>query len=101
MAIYVYESVDQGQTWTSFGIPFTTLPQRVTGGVWEPEFAVDNAGELVMFYSDSSQYYPGTNSPGHNQMLMQVKNTTGTATGWSTPQETVASTDSTFRPGMI
>jgi hypothetical protein len=101
IAIYVYESVDQGQTWTRFGTPFTTLPQRVTGGVWEPEFAVDNAGELVMFYSDSSQYYPGTSNVGHNQMLMQVKNTSGTSTGWSSPQQTVASSDATYRPGMI
>lgn len=104
MAIYIYESVDQGRTWTYWGEPVETDPDRTTGGLWEPEFAVDNAGELVMFYSDSSHYTaPTGTSPasGNNQKLMQMRNICGTSTGWVDQKPTVAPKATSPRPGMI
>jgi hypothetical protein len=53
MAIEVYTSTDQGQTWNYLGTPVSGGSNTSPGhGLWEPQFEVADDGALVMFWSD-------------------------------------------------
>jgi hypothetical protein len=77
-----------GRTW-SYLSTVATAPN--TGGLWEPEFTVDAAGDLVCFYSDETD---GT----HSQKLVAARTADGVT--WTDQHDVVASSLDTDRPGM-
>lgn len=89
-AIEVYTSTNQGVTWAYHSTPVVLGDS--THGLWEPEFEVANDGALVMFWSDETD---GCCS----QKLAQIRTYTGTS--WQDKTDTVRSTISGDRPGMI
>lgn len=92
MQIKVYESADEGASWTYLSNCATgTAPGTTSGGLWEPAFTVASDGALVCFYSDEQQ-------SGHSQLLHQVRSYDGTH--WQDSTFTVASTVQADRPGM-
>ena len=92
MQLKIYQSADQGKTWTYLSnCAEATTPKSVGGGLWEPQFEIANDGALVCFYSDETQ-------PGHSQLIHQVRSYDGI--NWQNSTFTVASTNSVDRPGM-
>lgn len=92
MRIKVYESVDQGKTWTYLSnCASGATPGSTSGGLWEPQFTVAKDGALVCFYSDEQQ-------PGHSQLIHQVRSYDGIH--WQDSTFTVASNVQADRPGM-
>jgi len=92
MQLKIYQSADQGKTWSYLSnCAEATTPRGVGGGLWEPQFEVANDGALVCFYSDETQ-------PGYSQLIHQVRSYDGI--NWQNSTFTVASTNSTDRPGM-
>lgn len=86
----VYRSTDVGRTWVLHSV-------AATGGtgIWEPEFIVDSAGRLLMFYS-SEEY----KASGYNQLLAHKVSTDGGLT-WSGDTIDVGISDGgDLRPGM-
>lgn len=81
-AITIHRSTDGGRTWQ----PHSTL---VTGtvGLWEPEFVVSPAGQLVAYYS-TEEYREG----GFNQLLAHKVSTDGGLT-WGPEVRDVAVPD--------
>ena len=67
MAIRVYRSDDDGRTWRYL----SEIRSPNEGGLWEPEFTIDRAGELVMFYSDETEHAK------HSQMISKVRSDDG------------------------
>ena len=90
MSIRVWASSDVGRSWKFVS---TAYQSPNTGGLWEPDFEIDTAGELVMQFSDE------TEQPAHSQFLAETKSTDG-AKNWSPPVPTVRSSDKNYRPGM-
>lgn len=88
MALRVFKSTDIGRTWSYLSTIATANNDK---GLWEPEFSVDAAGELVAHYSDETD-------PAHSQKLMAARTTDGT--GWSGHHATIASNLASDRPGM-
>lgn len=89
-ALRIYRSTDVGRTWTQLSVPATG-----TTGIWEPEFIVDSAGRLVMFYS-SEEY----KASGYNQLLAHKVSTNG-GVSWSADTIVVGVSDGgDLRPGM-
>ncbi|RZI59499.1 MAG: hypothetical protein EOP37_11475 [Rubrivivax sp.] len=89
-SIRIYRSTDVGRTWTSHAIAATG-----SVGTWEPEFSVDSAGRLLMFYS-SEEYKSG----GFNQLIAHKVSTDGGLT-WSADTIDVGISDNgDLRPGM-
>ncbi|TCN01885.1 alpha-L-arabinofuranosidase B-like protein [Paenibacillus sp. BK033] len=89
----LYKSTDKGLTWTfvsSIATGGRADPSGAYDPVWEPFLLVAN-NKLIMYYSDERD-------AAHNQKLVHVTSTNGTA--WSTPVEDIALADSTKRPGM-
>ncbi|NEB79292.1 exo-alpha-sialidase [Streptomyces sp. SID14478] len=88
MALRVFKSTDVGRTWSYLSSVATANSEK---GLWEPEFSVDSAGELVAHYSDETD-------PAHSQKLMAARTTDGIT--WSGHHATVASNLASDRPGM-
>ncbi|HET6634414.1 MAG TPA: exo-alpha-sialidase [Streptomyces sp.] len=88
MALRVFYSTDVGRSWSYLSTIATAGNDR---GLWEPEFSVDAAGELVAHYSDETD-------PAHSQKLMAARSTDGVH--WTGHHATVASSLASDRPGM-
>ncbi|MGY0021502.1 exo-alpha-sialidase [Streptomyces sp. cg35] len=88
MALRVFKSTDIGRSWSYLSTVATANNDK---GLWEPEFSVDSAGELVAHYSDETD-------PAHSQKLMAARSTDGV--GWSGHHATIASNLASDRPGM-
>jgi len=88
MAVPIWQSQDQGSTWTYLS---TCRAAENTGGIWEPELSLNNAGELVCHYADETD-------PAHSQQLRESFSADGIT--WSAPFPTVAPPDRNLRPGM-
>jgi hypothetical protein len=92
MQLKIYQSADQGKTWSYLSNCATaTTPSSVGGGLWEPQFTVANDGALVCFYSDETQ-------TSHSQLIHQVRSYDGI--NWQDATFTIASTVKADRPGM-
>ena len=79
--IVAWKSADHGRDWHRVSAPLVT---GTTGhGVWEPEFAVTDAGELVVHFSDKTQ------QPRYGQTLARRKSLDGGET-WGPTVNTVA-----------
>jgi hypothetical protein len=89
MSIDVWQSQDHGVTWSP--LPPCQTAQN-TGGLWEPEFAVDSEGDLVCHYSDETD--PGA----HSQSLEERFSSDGRT--WGPVHPTVAPSNAALRPGM-
>jgi len=86
----IYRSTNQGRTWTQHAVAATG-----NTGIWEPEFSVDSAGRLLMFYA-SEEYKPG----GYNQLIAHKVSTDG-GLNWGSDVFDVAISDGgDLRPGM-
>jgi len=94
MQIKIYQSSDQGTTW-SYLSNCTTAPgvHSAVGvdGLWEPEFTIATDGALVCFYSDETQ-------AGYSQLIHEIRSYDGI--NWQNPTYVIASTKSSDRPGM-
>ncbi|WP_276354208.1 AbfB domain-containing protein [Cohnella caldifontis] len=91
--IDLYKSTDHGVTWSfvsSIATGGRADPSGAYDPVWEPFLLVAN-NKLILYYSDERD-------PAHNQKLVHVTSTNGTA--WSSPVEDIALADSAKRPGM-
>ncbi|MEU6130753.1 sialidase family protein [Saccharopolyspora sp. NPDC047091] len=88
MRLPVFESRDRGRSWTQLS---TCATGTGTGGMWEPELAVDSAGTLGCYYADENQ-------PGHSQVLHRTTSTDGV--NWSAPEPVVQVPEGDLRPGM-
>ncbi len=88
-SIRIWKSTDQARSWKYFST-------AVSGntGLWEPEFAVDSQGRLVIYFS--SEEYKGS---GYNQLLAHRVSTDGGAT-WGDDVIDVGVNDGSKRPGM-
>src|SRR5699024_8005304 len=62
------------------------------GGLWEPEFAVADDGELVLWFCDE------TDGENHSQRIVQQTSTD--ALTWTDPVPIIELEDPTARPGM-
>jgi len=92
MQIKIYQSADQGATWTYLSnCASASGVHSAVGGLWEPEFTIASDGALVCFYSDETQ-------AGHSQLIHQVRSYDGI--NWQDSTYTVASNISSDRPGM-
>jgi len=92
MQLKVYQSADQGKTWTYLSNTATAAKlSSVGGGLWEPQFEVAGDGALVCIYSDETQ-------AGHSQILHQIRSYDGIH--WQDSTFTVASSIQSDRPGM-
>ncbi|MGH9344057.1 MAG: exo-alpha-sialidase [Terriglobia bacterium] len=92
MQIKIYQSPDQGATWSYLSNCATASGvHSAVGGLWEPEFTIAADGALVCFYSDETQ-------AGHSQLIHQIRSYDGV--NWQDSTYTVASTISSDRPGM-
>jgi hypothetical protein len=88
MALHLWRSLDSGQTWSFLS---TIAASSSDKGLWEPELSVDQAGELVAFYSDETD-------PAHSQKIMRVRSTDGLT--WTGRSGVVVSSTQGYRPGM-
>ncbi len=88
MRLPVFQSQDRGRTWTYLS---TCATATGTGGMWEPELAVDAAGTLGCYYADENQ-------PGHSQVLHRTTSTDGV--NWGAPEPVVQVPEGDLRPGM-
>jgi hypothetical protein len=92
MQVKIYQSSDQGLTWSYLSNCATATNVRIQrGGLWEPQFTIATDGALVCFYSDETQ-------PGHSQLIHQVRSYDGTR--WHDSTFTVAGSNPADRPGM-
>jgi hypothetical protein len=90
--INVYKSTDHGATWTYLSTA-ASAPGGSSQGVWEPDFAIDAAGDLALYYSNED----GETNGG--QTINQVTSSDGGVT-WSSPTIDFGTTTSVERPGM-
>ncbi|MFR9728334.1 sialidase family protein [Saccharopolyspora sp. MS10] len=88
MRLPVFQSQDRGRTWSSQS---TCATGAGTGGMWEPELAVDATGTLSCYYADE-------NEPGHSQALHRTTSRDGV--NWSEPEPVVQVPEAGRRPGM-
>ncbi|MEH0156390.1 RICIN domain-containing protein [Limibacter armeniacum] len=88
-ALKIYKSTDHGYTWSLFSTP-------VTGntGLWEAEFAIDDNGNLVMYYASEEH-----KSSGYNQLIAHKVSTDGGQT-WGGEVIDIGMPDNIQRPGM-
>jgi hypothetical protein len=91
MQMKIYNSLDQGETWSYLSNCLTASEPKSNGGLWEAEFTIAATGELVCFYSDETLH-------NHSQVLRYTKSSDGI--NWSEPVDVVASNDERDRPGM-
>ena len=85
-SIRLYKSTDIGRTWS-----FLSTIVKGDRGLWEPEFSVDNQGNLLCFFS-SEEY-----KPEENQIIAHRISTDGGLT-WGADVKDVV--DGSNRPGM-
>lgn len=88
MAIRIYRSNNEGRTWQYL----SEVVSPNTGGIWEPEFTVDRAGALVLFYSDE------TDQAQYSQAIRKTRS--GDGVTWRDAGYVVASNIQADRPGM-
>ncbi|BFM19812.1 RICIN domain-containing protein [Gilvimarinus japonicus] len=88
-ALKIYQSTDQGQSWSYFSSPVTGVT-----GLWEAEFAIDPQGRLVMYYATEEH-----KSSGYNQLIAHKVSNDGGAS-WGSEVIDIAVSDSIQRPGM-
>jgi hypothetical protein len=89
MALQIWQSRDTAHTW-SYLSSCAVAPN--TGGLWEPELAVDGAGRLECYFSDE------TNPSVHSQAIRRAVSADGVT--WSAPSDVVAAANPAVRPGM-
>jgi BNR/Asp-box repeat len=85
--IKVFRSANRGESWT-----YLSSCASGAGGLWEPSFSIDGAGQLVCYFSDERQIT-------YSQFLGHVVSTDGGQT-WSDEHVDVAVPDDLTRPGM-
>lgn len=92
MQLKIYKSLDGGVTWSYLSnCASATTPDKIGGGLWEPQFEIAADGALVCYYSDETQ-------AGHSQLIHQVRSYDGVT--WQDSTFTVASNIQADRPGM-
>lgn len=89
MSIRIWASTDVGRTWERIAI---TAVAANEGGLWEPEFAVADDGELVLWYCDE------TDGDNHSQKIVQQTSPDGLT--WTDPEPIIELVDPEARPGM-
>jgi hypothetical protein len=89
MSLQVWQSRDTARTWTYLS---SCAVAGNTGGLWEPELAVDAAGRLVCYFADE------TRSAQHSQTIRRT--VSGDGVTWSQPVDVVAASNPALRPGM-
>lgn len=89
MSIRIWASTDVGRSWERIAI---TAVAENEGGLWEPEFAVADDGELVLWFCDE------TDGENHSQRIVQQTSTD--ALTWTDPVPIIELEDPTARPGM-
>ncbi len=95
--LQTYFSTDLGRTWTYHGtiVDGGGRPEaKDNHGVWEPNLAVLNDGQLVAYYSTEQH-----KAQGYNQLLAHKISTDGGAT-WSAEVNDSAVSGGVERPGM-
>lgn len=95
-SIDVFVSTDHGYSWSylSSCASESGQPNTAGHGIWEPDFQIDQAGNLVCYFSDERQ-----SGNGYNQLLGHVVSTNGGQT-WGPEVYDVAIQDNVQRPGM-
>ncbi|MFJ9249158.1 RICIN domain-containing protein [Streptomyces sp. NPDC101776] len=100
--LVVYKSTDHGATWSYLstvdsGGPavYDPSPTSTTTTVWEPSLGLDEAGDLVCYFSDERQ-----KANGVLQAVSYRVSADGGAT-WGTEGNVAAIPNSSDRPGMI
>ncbi len=88
MSIDIWESQDLGKRWKPLSRCATAANSR---GIWEPQFSVDRAGDLVCYFSDET-------SPRHSQRIAEVRSKDGVH--WGKVHAVVAASAYADRPGM-
>lgn len=88
-SIRAYRSTDGGRTWAFFSEPVKGFI-----GLWEAEFGVDAAGQLVVYYSTEEH-----KAEGYNQALAHKTSADGGRT-WGPETLDVGRPDGALRPGM-
>jgi hypothetical protein len=88
-SIRLYRSQDGGRSWSFFSEPVKGFI-----GIWEAEFGVDAAGQLVVYYSTEEH-----KAEGYNQALAHKTSTDGGLT-WGAEAIDVGRPDGAWRPGM-
>ena len=91
MRIMIFDSTNQGQSWSYLSDCQAASVPRSQGGLWEPQFSVAANGKLMCYFSDETV-------ANHSQLLAQVSTSDGLT--WSARQFTVASGIPADRPGM-
>ncbi|GGJ47269.1 exo-alpha-sialidase [Deinococcus roseus] len=86
--IELWRSLDHGKSWNCYSIPV-----RGNTGLWEPEFAVNSAGQLQMYYSSEEH-----KADGFNQSLVVLTSKDGKT--FSDEKTVVGMPDFVQRPGM-
>lgn len=89
MDLDIWQSQDAGESWSYLS---TCASARNSGGLWEPEFSVDDRGRLVCHYADETDHLDGT------QSLVRVVSEDGVT--WGDRSYTVRATDEGRRAGM-
>ncbi|MET4609390.1 hypothetical protein ABIC28_000360 [Rhodococcus sp. PvR044] len=89
IAIKVWASLNGGRDWVPLGVAARSPNHE---GVWEPEFVVDAAGTLWLYYADE------TEMPRHSQVLSRVSSVNGL--DWVDKQVILARDPQRVRPGM-
>ncbi|GCE17126.1 family 16 glycoside hydrolase [Dictyobacter kobayashii] len=93
LSIGIWYSTDQGNSW-NFLSYVATGGQGSGKGLWEPDLAIDNNGNLICYFSDERHQ-----GDGYNQLLGHVISTDGGQT-WGSEVYDVAVNDNNTRPGM-
>ena len=88
-AIRVFRSRDGGRTWAFFSEPVKGFI-----GLWEAEFGLDAAGQLVVYYSSEEH-----KAQGYNQVLAHKTSIDG-GRSWGPETIDVGRPDGAWRPGM-
>lgn len=88
-SIRIYKSTDHGLSWD-----YHATGVNGVAGLWEAEFAIDNKGRLLMFYSSEEH-----KASGFNQLIAHRVSTDG-GYNWSKEVVDVAMNDNKKRPGM-
>lgn len=89
MALRIWRSNDAGRSWRYFS---SCAVSPNAGGLWEPEFSVDEEGRLICHFADETQ------QPNYSQFLARTLSRDGGKT-WEKKEKTVARSNG-YRPGM-
>lgn len=86
--IEIWRSLDHGHTWAYY-----STPVRGTTGLWEPEFAVNGAGQLQMFFASEEHKADGFDQTIDVMTTMDLKT-------FTKEHIVIGIPDSVARPGM-